>query len=156
MGDWRTQGSAQRRREGAPASHVAGAWTLPTPHLDMGGEIVAEAVAGMAKTGAPRVPVGDSVITGAVNLSGQPSANTHTRPRAHSKAVDPAYTPYEPQGSHTTLAPAAGAAYGIRANVMPPSDPTAGPTQGNGRIVSSAVNRSRPAFDDDANRANNA
>lgn len=39
-----------------------------------------------------------------------------------------------------------GAAYGIRAKIPAYSSPEAGATQGNGRLISAAVNRSRPNF----------
>ena len=39
-----------------------------------------------------------------------------------------------------------GAAYGIRAKIPAYVSPEAGATQGNGRLISAAVNRSRPNF----------
>ena len=44
-----------------------------------------------------------------------------------------------------------GATYGIRAKMPAYAAPEAGATQGNGRLLSSAVNRSRPNFDDSMN-----
>lgn len=41
-----------------------------------------------------------------------------------------------------------GAAYGIRASIPAYVSPEAGATQGNGRLISAAVNRSRPNFQD--------
>lgn len=41
-----------------------------------------------------------------------------------------------------------GAAYGIRAKIPAYASPEAGATQGNGRLISAAVNRSRPNFQD--------
>lgn len=43
-----------------------------------------------------------------------------------------------------------GAAYGIRASIPAYVSPEAGATQGNGRLISAAVNRSRPNFQDAA------
>lgn len=42
----------------------------------------------------------------------------------------------------------AGARYGIRVGFQKSVAPEAGATQGNGRIIASAVNRSRPNFND--------
>lgn len=44
-----------------------------------------------------------------------------------------------------------GATYGIKAKMPAYAAPEAGATQGNGRLLSSAVNRSRPNFDDSMN-----
>jgi hypothetical protein len=44
-----------------------------------------------------------------------------------------------------------GATYGIRAKMPSYTAPEATSTQGNGRLLSSAVNRSRPNFDDSMN-----
>jgi hypothetical protein len=41
-----------------------------------------------------------------------------------------------------------GATYGIRAKMPSYTSPEAGATQGNGRLIASAVNRSRPNFQD--------
>lgn len=41
-----------------------------------------------------------------------------------------------------------GACYGIRATIPAYVSPEAGATQGNGRLISAAVNRSRPNFQD--------
>jgi len=42
----------------------------------------------------------------------------------------------------------AGARYGIKVGFQKQTAPEAGATQGNGRIIASAVNRSRPNFND--------
>jgi hypothetical protein len=44
-----------------------------------------------------------------------------------------------------------GATYGIKAKMPSYTAPEASSTQGNGRLLSSAVNRSRPNFDDSMN-----
>ena len=47
-----------------------------------------------------------------------------------------------------TMVERAGARYGIRVGFQKSTAPEAGATQGNGRIIASAVNRSRPNFND--------
>jgi len=47
-----------------------------------------------------------------------------------------------------TMVERAGARYGIRVGFQKSTAPEAGATQGNGRIIKAAVNRSRPNFND--------
>jgi len=50
--------------------------------------------------------------------------------------------------SRTKITATSGARYGIRVKFQKSTAPEAGATQGNGRILSSAVNRSAPNFKD--------
>jgi hypothetical protein len=65
-------------------------------------------------------------------------------------ATDP-YAQPKPSRSNV-LSPNAqgrnGATYGIKAKMPSYAAPEAGATQGNGRLIASSVNRSRPNFDD--------
>lgn len=115
----------------------------------------AAALAGMAKVGNPRVPMGNAAYT----LQGgyTPSKNTTLRPKGGAQAGDP--TP--PTGLRKSVAyplPAGsgdrnGAGYRVVAKFPPHQSPEAGATQANGKVVRSAVNRSQPAFQDGSERS---
>jgi hypothetical protein len=139
--DWRSQGSAQRRRMGAHSNHYeAGATNMaasniPTPE---------EALAGMARIGSPREPMGMAGFSFSA-----PSASPETgtiMPKGHSKSVDPSvmntgpgtrpYAAYDRNGAH----------YGVAVMYRATMDPSAGQTQANARIVPSVAMRSNPNF----------
>jgi len=100
----------------------------------------------MAKNIAP-TPVGDSApmaVPNVVNASGAPSKNTTLMARKAAQAADPAFQPY----GKSAYAPreVGGASYGIQVGFEAHVAPEAGPTQGNGRLFSAAINRSAPNF----------
>ena len=84
-------------------------------------------------------------------------APNSTAPSVTSSAKPVVAMPYaQPKPSRSNvLSPNAqgrnGATYGIRAKMPSYAAPEAGATQGNGRLLSSSVNRSRPNFDDSMN-----
>ena len=139
MSDWRYSGQAVRRRAGAPASHIAslgeGARTsLPTPE---------EALAGMARVGSPRIPMGTSTIMDFANANAVPPLKGDLVPKTGNvKTQDPYVIPglsikeNVPWGSERS-----GASYRIKAYTPPCIDPAACATQANGRIVSSVLGR---------------
>lgn len=139
MANWRSAGSAVRRREGAPASHmdsmgVGARVSLPTPE---------EALAGMARVGSPRVPMGTSAITDFANANAVPPLRGElVEKKGNAKGVDPYPVPgltvreNVPAGSERS-----GASYRINAVVPPTIDPAATATQANGRIVPSSISR---------------
>ena len=114
-----------------------------------------EALAGMAKVGAPRVPIGTSATSEASFPSATDTSGSTLVPKGNAKSVDPAASPkvqrtatpyqaiYGQPGTERN-----GAAYGIKAQTVIPTAPEAGATQASGRIIPSAVNRSRDSFDD--------
>ncbi len=137
MSNWRSSGSAIRRRAGAPSNHfdsvgMRGRVNLPTPE---------EALAGMAAVGSPRVPMGNSVITDVVNVSGAPLKGT-LMPRKNTQAgqVPPA-SPGLPANRQNVPQERLGAQYYVSATVPAPVLAEASATQANGRIVTSAVQR---------------
>lgn len=115
------------------------------------------ALAGMAKVGNPRVPMGNAAYT----LQGgyTPSKNTVLRPKGGAQAGDPTAPGTKvnratggyplPAGSGDRN----GAGYRVQAVFPPHQSPEAGFTQANGRVVRSAVNRSQPAFSDGSERS---
>lgn len=110
---------------------------------------VDEALAGMAKTGGPRVPIGYEATEGA----SYPSADTGNQklmPRGNVQAGDP--TAGEPPAARTQVkyqgANRMGARYGISVNTVIPNAPEAGATQANGRVIPPQTIRSRNSFDD--------
>jgi len=90
--------------------------------------------------------------------SAEPSNATGSKPRIampekgklmkkkNTAAGDP-YKMAKPSRKFVTVE-RAGARYGIKVGFQKQTSPEAGATQGNGRIISSAVNRSRPNFND--------
>lgn len=118
-------------------------------------EVVDEALAGMAKVGAPRVPMGTEVASSASYPSATETGRATLVPRGNVQAADPTAGPtnarsaapyqsvYGQPGTERN-----GARYGISVNTVIPTAPEAGATQASGRIIKSAVNRSRQGFDD--------
>lgn len=140
MADWRYTGSAVRRREGAPSSHMdslgaAPRVSLPTPE---------EALAGMARVGSPRIPMGMSAITDFANAQPVPPLKGDLVPKTGNAKgdVDPYAIPgMEVRDNVPIKSPKSGAAYRIKAFVPPTTDPAATATQANGRIVPSSMSR---------------
>lgn len=100
----------------------------------------------MSKNIAP-VPAGDSAPAGSgavVNASGAPSPHTTLVARKAAQAADPAFQPY----GRRAYAPyeRTGAAFGVAVGFEAHTAPEAGFTQANGRLFSSAINRSAPNF----------
>lgn len=111
------------------------------------------AVAGMARVGNPRVPMGNdaySVLAGAQYVG---SPNTHLVPRQDAQAADPT-PPTAIPGQHQYPLPAGvgdkdGAVYRTQMAFPPMTLPQAGQTQANGRVIRPAVNRSVPNFEEE-------
>jgi len=108
-----------------------------------------------ALAGSPRETMGTSAASSAAFPSATDTGNATLAPRGNVQAGDPAMSPkvqrsaepyqniYGQPGSERN-----GARYGITVNTVIPTAPEAGATQASGRIVQSAVNRSRSVFDD--------
>lgn len=147
MANWRSAGTAIRRRMGAPSNHfdsvgIGGRVNLPTPE---------EALAGMARVGSPRVPMGNSAITDFANANPVPPLRGTLVGKGGAQAGDPtpptAIRENVPVGSEKS-----GASYRIKAVTPPMIDPAAGATQANGKIVPAAMGRGG-SFGDGANGA---
>jgi hypothetical protein len=100
-----------------------------------------------SKNPAPLAPSSDAPYSGDMveNASAEPSVHTTLVPKKHSKSVDPAA---QPTANRVKVMAHSGAKYGIRAKVQGGIDPAAGATLGNGRLFTSAVNRTSPNFTD--------
>ena len=141
MANWRSSGSAVRRREGAPASHMDSLSAaiprvnLPTPE---------EALAGMARVGSGRIPMGTSTITDFANANAVPPLRGELVPKTGNiKTGDPYIVPgMKPRTNVAWGSERSGAAYRITAVMAPTIDPAASATQANGRIIPSVINRS--------------
>lgn len=108
-----------------------------------------EALAGMAKVGNPRQPMGTDGYT-FNDASGAPSKNTTLVGKKGAQAADPALAPGQP-GTHRYAAyDRNGAHYGVVVNYISQTEPAAGATQANGRIVRSVAGKSAPNFSDGA------
>lgn len=101
-----------------------------------------EALAGMARIGSPRQPVGKSVVSGATNPSAD-AAGKVARPHGVAKSTNP--TAGGKANKKAKMVD--GAAYGISATINHPGAPEAGCTTANGRLFTSSINRTRTNFD---------
>ena len=143
MADWRSAGHAIRRRQGAPSAHTwsvpnGGRVDLPTPE---------EALAGMARVGSPRIPMGSSAIP---NPNVVPILRGTLMPKTNqSKSQNPVLGPTNHRGN---VQETMGAAYKVGVSYPPMIDPSAGATQANGKIVPSAMRRG-DSFSDGSNGA---
>lgn len=110
---------------------------IPTPE---------EALAGMARIGNPRQPMGTAGF--AFNdATGAPSANTHPRPKGGTQAGDPVGNTKANRQPIQYPVPAGqgdrnGAAYRITASFPPHTAPEAGATQAHGRIIGGTAGQS--------------
>ena len=104
-----------------------------------------EALAGMAKVGNPRQPMGTAGY--AFNdASSTPSKNTTLMPKKGGAAADPTVMPGQP-GTHRYAAyNRNGAHYGVVVNYVAQTSPEAGATQASGRIIRSVQGRQSPNF----------
>jgi hypothetical protein len=99
---------------------------------------VDEALAGMAKTGAPRQPIGTEVVDGTRNASA--AVTTGTRPKGNKAAGDPSIMD---NGQRKNVpVDRMGACYGIRASISMPGPAEAAATTRNGRLMGPATVRS--------------
>jgi len=108
-----------------------------------------EALAGMAKQG--RTPIGREGAKFS-SPSASPKAGTLV-PKKDSKAGDPTGAGSKMNRQNVPQVPGGerhGAAYSIKAKYTKLTDPAAGMTQANGRIIASATKRDRANFDSGA------
>lgn len=103
-----------------------------------------EALAGMARIGAPRQPVGNAVYSSVEHFTAADATNTMLVPRRNVQAGDLA----GPAGARVYGSlNRNGARYGIGVGYSAPISHEASATQANGRVFKSAVNRDRTNFD---------
>lgn len=106
-----------------------------------------EALAGMAKVGKPRKPMGKDALKDVSFPSATPKGKSvKLMPKKNTAAGDPTVQA-KPARPNTTVE-RKGAAYGIRTNYSAPVSPEAGATQANGRIIRSAIARDNANFND--------
>lgn len=116
-------------------------------------ENVDEALAGMAKVGAPREPMGESAYTDINYVSATETGRATLMPRGNTQAGDPyaQAKPSRPNLPVDSVYPGRernGARYSVRVNTVIPTAPEAGSTQASGRLISPSVIRSRQSFDE--------
>ena len=105
-----------------------------------------EALAGMARIGAPRQPMGNAIYSTVENASGAPSKHTIQMPKKNKQAGDPTAMGTKVNRQFGSL-DRNGPRFGIGVNYAAPVSPEAAATQANGRIFKSAINRDRVNFD---------
>jgi hypothetical protein len=108
-------------------------------------DTVESVIAAADKAGAPRKYQGQPPIT-ATNGSGQ-TGKQALAPHTSPAAADPAASPYlvTPR-AHVEVSDKDGAAYGIKATINKPNEPSLGPTLANARIIPAVINRTAPDF----------
>lgn len=107
-----------------------------------------EALAGMAKVGKPRVPMGTSAAKDVKFPSANETGRAKKVKRQGAQAGDPAVqnAPERPNVMVERMGPA----FGVSVNIAAPKMHEAGQTQANGRVFKSAVYRSNQSFDEGA------
>lgn len=103
-----------------------------------------EALAGMAKVGAPRVPMGKDGVAFTAPSAGPTTGKLVGKGGA--QAADPALGGTGSRGA--VSAESLGASYRVTARYQKQTSPEAGATQANGIRIAPAIQRSKPAFDD--------
>lgn len=115
-------------------------------------ENVDEALAGMAKVGAPRVPMGTEAASSAQYPSATDTGRATLVGKKNAQAGDPAVGPTNARAvtPYTSVygLERNGARYAVTVNTVIPTAPEAAATQASGRILNPSVNRSRQVFDD--------
>lgn len=91
------------------------------------------AMAGMASSGNPRVPMDIAAVQTFVNQSAKGTSHGEMHPRFSQPANDPAFFPVARPAPQ--LQEKAGARHGIRVNIPTLNSPEAGATQANGRTI---------------------
>jgi hypothetical protein len=104
-----------------------------------------EALAGMAKVGAPRKPMNRDGAA-FTSPSAKPSAGKLVA-KGGAQAGDPTASGTKINRSNTGGVDRNGAAHTIKASYSKQTLPEAGNTQANGRRFSSVINRNKPNFD---------
>ena len=104
-----------------------------------------EALAGMARVGNPRMPMGNDGYT-FNDASSVPSKNTTLVAKSHSKDTEPGLMPGQPGTHRYASYDRNGAHYGVVVNYVAQTSPEAGATQANGRIIRSVAAKSSPNF----------
>jgi hypothetical protein len=87
--------------------------------------------------------MGNSAATTAKNGSAEGTSGKLVK-KGGAQAADPSV---QAKPSHSNVKARGGAAYGIRTSMPTWKDPQVGATQGNGRLFTSAINRTKPNFD---------
>ena len=107
-----------------------------------------EALAGMAKSGAPRKPMGKDARS-FTSPSAAPKAGK-LMPKKNTQAGDPTGAGTKKNRANVQQTPQAernGASYTVKGVIHKPTDPAAGLTQANGIIIGGVTNRDRTNFD---------
>lgn len=103
-----------------------------------------EALAGMAKTGAPRQPM---YKDGVKFSAGKPKKGTLVK-KGNTAAGDPYSQPVGIRKNVPAGRDRNGAAYSIKTSYLKSTSPEAASTQANGRKFKSVINRTNPNFSD--------
>ncbi|CAB4128898.1 hypothetical protein UFOVP225_100 [uncultured Caudovirales phage] len=87
--------------------------------------------------------MGNSAATTAKNGSAEGTSGKLVK-KGNTASGDPAA---QKKGVRSNVKHKSGAAYGIKTSMPSWKDPQIGPTQGNGRLFTAALNRTKPNFD---------
>jgi hypothetical protein len=89
--------------------------------------------------------MGNSAATTARNASAENLRGTLIKKKGNAKGATDPYVQAKP--ARVKVKATGGAAYGIRTGMPAWKDPSIGMTQGNGRLFTAALNRTKPNFD---------
>ena len=115
-------------------------------------ENVDAALAGRAKVGAPRTPMGTEAATSAQYPSATDTGRATLKPRGNTQAGDPTLGPTNARTAQQYDSVYGrernGARYAVTVNTVVPTAPEAGATQASGRTIPATIVRTRQLFDD--------
>jgi hypothetical protein len=139
MAQWSSVGHGIRRRLGLPSNHLEATGRKMSRKHATSDEVYQQ----HANAGSPRIPMGMSAFT----LSGSSVPQGTLVPKKSVQAADPTNPGSKVNRVNELYDPERiGAAYRIKTNFLPTTDPAAGATTRNARIVSSVAGRQAPNF----------
>jgi len=146
MAKWTSLGHAMRRRMGAPSSHLEAAGkNMSKDHLTP-----EEVIASAEHANSPRRYVGMDQ-TQFSNVSGTPVAGTQM-PRKNTQSADSTIADKANRSNVSAGGAVAsermGARYATSVKFPAGTEPAAGPTMANARVVPSVAGKNRPNFED--------
>jgi hypothetical protein len=107
-------------------------------------DTASEALAGMAKMGKPRVPMGRAG-TAFTSPSAKPASGTLVK-KKNAAAADPAAQGQGTRVNVPSKKERLGAAHSIKVNMVKNTDPAAAATQANGRVIPAVTKRTADGF----------
>ena len=144
MATWTSLGHAMRRRMGAPSNHLESAGKSMAKNVMTPEEVIASA----EHANSPRKYVGQ--MTGVANVSGAPLKGTLIG-KKNKQAGDPTISDKANRknvlAGNAAASERMGARYSTSVSFPKGTEPAAGPTMANAKVVPSVAGRNKPNFD---------